>query len=121
VKANLAQYARVKSGGKTAASAANEITAGNITIHTQTRRVLSSGAEIELTNKEYEMFLFLTSNPDIIFSREHIYNQIWGEDMYGDLSTVTVHIKRLREKIERNPANPVNIQTVWGVGYRFKI
>jgi DNA-binding response OmpR family regulator len=72
-----------------------------------------------LTNKEYELLLFLVSNPEMVFSREGLYNQIWGDDMYGDLKTVTVHINRLREKIEPDPANPRHIQTVWGIGYRF--
>jgi DNA-binding response OmpR family regulator len=81
--------------------------------------VYSAGKEITLTNKEYELLLFLVSNPEIVFSREGLYNKIWGDDMYGDLKTVTVHINRLREKIEEDPASPRHIQTVWGIGYRF--
>ena len=75
--------------------------------------------EIILTPKEYDLLYFFAANTGLVFSKEHIYNKIWGEDMYGDLKTVTVHIKRLREKIEKNPANPVHLQNIWGTGYRF--
>jgi DNA-binding response OmpR family regulator len=81
--------------------------------------VYLAGGGITLTNKEYELLLFLVANPEVVFSRKRLYDQIWGEDMYGDLKTVTVHVKRLREKIEDDPAKPLHIQTVWGVGYRF--
>ena len=62
---------------------------------------------------------FLASNRDMVFSKEQLYDRIWGEDTYGDISTVTVHIKRLREKIELNPSEPKYIQTLWGTGYKF--
>ena len=77
-------------------------------------------AELDLKNKEYEILLFLMSNADIVFSKETLYERIWGYDALGDNATVAVHINRLREKIEKNPAQPRYIQTVWGVGYRFK-
>ena len=73
-----------------------------------------------LKNKEYELLLFLLSNPDIVFSKETLYERIWGYDAMGDNATVVVHINRLREKIEKDPAHPRYIQTVWGAGYRFK-
>ena len=79
-----------------------------------------SGEEVELKNKEYELLLFMMSNPDIVFSREALYERIWGYDAMGDNATVAVHINRLREKIERVPSEPRYIQTVWGAGYRFK-
>jgi DNA-binding response OmpR family regulator len=75
--------------------------------------------EITLTQKEYELLYFLASNPEVVFSKERIYNKIWGADMYGELKTVAVHINRLREKIEKNPSDPAHLQTVWGAGYRF--
>jgi DNA-binding response OmpR family regulator len=78
-----------------------------------------SETEIELANKEYELLYFLASNPEIVFDKEKLYNKIWGEDMYGDFNTVKEHINRIRKKIEKDPANPVYIQTVWGAGYRF--
>ena len=117
IKANLAQYARLKNtGGPNGA----QIQMGNILIQEGFRRVLVDGAEVELKNKEYELLLFLMSNADIVFSKETLYERIWGYDALGDNATVAVHINRLREKIEKNPAQPRYIQTVWGVGYRFK-
>lgn len=117
IKANLAQYDRLKhSGGQDR----TQIRMGNILLHQDTRRVFVDGTEIELKNKEYELLLFLMSNPDIVFSRETLYERIWGYDAMGDNATVAVHINRLREKMEKNPSEPRYIQTVWGAGYRFK-
>lgn len=117
IKANLAQYDRLKGGVK--AEKAN-IQMGNILLQEDTRRVFVSGKEVDLKNKEYELLLFLMSNPDIVFSRETLYERIWGYDAMGDNATVAVHINRLREKIERLPSEPRHIQTVWGAGYRFQ-
>jgi DNA-binding response OmpR family regulator len=75
--------------------------------------------EIELKNKEYELLLFFMLHPGTVFSRESLYEEIWGMDALGDNTTVAVHINRLREKIEKDPPNFRYIQTVWGVGYRF--
>ena len=97
-----------------------QIQIGNILLQQDTRRIFVEGTEIELKNKEYELLLFLMSNPDIVFSREILYERIWGYDAMGDNATVAVHINRLREKIEKIPSEPRYIQTVWGVGYRFK-
>ena len=116
VKANLAQYDRLTSG---LSSKSEEISAGDVTINPKTRRVYVGGAEIDLKNKEYELLLFLVSNADMVFSRETLYDRIWGMDSLGDVTTVSVHINRLREKIEKNPSSPTHIQTVWGAGYRF--
>ena len=122
VKANLAQYERLKSSNKvTPDKRTDEISAGTVTVNTSTRRVYVHGAEIELKHREYELLTFLIANPDIVFSKEHLYERIWGMDAFGDLKTVAVHINRLREKIEKDPQNPVHIQTVWGAGYRFKV
>jgi len=120
VKANLAQYERLKTGNKSD-SKANDINIGPITANTATHRVYVHGKEIELKHREYELLIFLISNPDIVYSKEHLYERIWGMDAIGDLKTIAVHINRLREKIEKNPQNPVHIQTVWGAGYRFRI
>jgi DNA-binding response OmpR family regulator len=120
VRAHIARFNRLT--GRTANTVLEntEITAGNLTVNPKTRRVFVSSVEIELTNKEYELLYFLASNPDIVFSHEQIYNTIWGEDMYGELETVAVHINRLRKKInQRNPAQEEYIQTVRGAGYRF--
>jgi len=120
VRANLAQYERIK-GSSESAQPAKEIQAGGLRINAGTRRVYLGDREIECKNKEYELLLFLMQNPEIVFSKETLYERIWGMDALGDIKTVAVHINRLREKIEKDPANPQRIQTVWGAGYRFKI
>ncbi|MDR1065225.1 MAG: response regulator transcription factor [Oscillospiraceae bacterium] len=116
VKANIAQYERLKG----ISDNARELNFGDLRINARARRAYVNGAEVELKNKEYELLYFLASNAEIVFSKEHIYERIWGMDAYGDTKTVAVHIGRLREKIEKNPENPKHIQTVWGAGYRFK-
>ena len=122
VKANLAQYERLHNRNKGEPDKrTEELTAGVIKINLSTRRVYIHGTEIELKHKEYEMLVFLVSNPDMVFSKEHLYERLWGMDAFGDLKTVAVHINRLREKIEKDPQNPIHIQTVWGAGYRFKV
>ncbi len=117
IKANLAQYDRLKNTGDAGCA---QIQMGGILVRTDSRRVFVDGAEVSLKNKEYELLVFLMSNADIVFSREALYERIWGCDALGDSATVAVHINRLREKIEKTPAAPRHIQTVWGAGYRFK-
>ena len=117
IKANLAQYDRLKNAD---ARDRARISLGSVTLHTDTRRVFVDGTEVPLKNKEFELLYFLMSNADIVFSREALYERIWGYDAIGDNATVAVHINRLREKIERDPSKPRYIQTVWGAGYRFK-
>lgn len=85
------------------------------------RRVFVNGKEVALANKEYDLLLFLVQNANRIFSKEELFERIWGLDALGDASTVTVHIARIREKIEENPSQPQYISTVWGAGYRFLI
>ena len=116
VKANLAQYKRL-----TGKEAAPEITLGPVRVNTSTRRVFVGDREVELKNKEYELLLFLMLNVDVVFDRETLYEKVWGLDAMGDNATVAVHINRLREKIEENPAKPKYIETVWGAGYRFTL
>jgi len=118
VKSHISRYQRlIKSSINPQRS--DEIDLGWLRINNGTHRIYINENEITLTQMEYDLLLFLASNPDIVFSKEQIYNKIWGEDMYGELKTVAVHINRLREKIEKNPSNPVHLQTVWGAGYRF--
>ena len=117
IKANLAQYDRLKNAD---ARDRARISLGSVTLHTDTRRVFVDGTEVPLKNKEFELLYFLMSNADIVFSREALYERIWGYDALGDNATVAVHINRLREKIEHDPSKPRYIQTVWGAGYRFK-
>jgi len=124
VKANLAQYERLRSKNRDKEieiKKNEEIIVGRISANLAAHRVCVDGVEISLKNKEYELLVFLISNPDIVFSKEHLYERIWGMDAFGDVKTVGVHIGRIRDKIEEDPQNPVQIQTVWGAGYRFKI
>ncbi len=116
VKANLAQYERLSGVGKPP----SEITLGEIRLNTGTHRVFVQGREVELKNKEYELLLFLMLNVDLVFDRETLYEKVWGLEALGDNATVAVHINRLREKLEKDPAKPRYIETVWGAGYRFR-
>ena len=117
VKANLAQYQRLT---QTAEEKTHEIQVREILLNMDTHRVFVSGAEVKLKNREYELLLFLMKNSDMVFDKETLYEKIWGMDAMGDNATVAVHINRIREKIEKDPANPLYIETVWGVGYRFR-
>ncbi|MCL1837601.1 MAG: response regulator transcription factor [Treponema sp.] len=118
VKSHIARYARLTKK-PAEARAFDELDFGDLRINNSTHQVFVDDAEVILTRKEFELLYFLASNREIVFSKEQIYDKLWGEDMYGDLRTVTVHIKRLREKIEKNPAEPVHLQTIWGTGYKF--
>ena len=93
---------------------------GGVRLNTETRRVFVDGREVELKNREYELLCFLMLHLDMVFSREELYERIWGLEAMGDNATVAVHINRIREKIEPDPSRPRYIQTVWGAGYRFK-
>ena len=104
-----------------AAAAVAVLTAGPLTADTASRRVTKDGAEIPLKNREYELLLFLMRHPGQVFSREDLYEMIWGLESLGDNITVAVHINRLREKLEDDPAHPQLLQTVWGVGYRLSV
>lgn len=118
VKSNLAQYKRLKKSGE---KKDRMIICGDITVNPLTHRVFVKGNEVELKNKEYELLVFFMNNIDIVFSKEQLYESIWGFDALGDNSTVAVHVNRLREKIEEDPSSPKHIRTVWGAGYRFMI
>ena len=80
-----------------------------------------NGEEMNLANKEFEVLLFLAENPNIVFSKDTLFDRIWGMDSVGNTATVTVHINRLREKLEKNADSSQFIETVWGAGYRFKV
>jgi len=92
----------------------------DITIDPSTRLTTIKGAEINLTAKEFELLWYMAQHPRQVFTRDQLLEQIWGISEYIDPSTVTVHIRRLREKIEDDPSNPEHLQTVWGVGYKFE-
>jgi len=85
-----------------------------------TRRVVASGQEVELTAREFDLLQFLASHPNQVFSRDQLMERVWQFAFYTDTTTVTVHVRRLRAKIEADPSNPRWIETVWGVGYRFR-
>ena len=115
--AHLARYQRLTGGQQRAKP---ELQVGGVRLNTETRRVFVDGREVELKNREYELLCFLMLHLDMVFSREELYERIWGLEAMGDNATVAVHINRIREKIEPDPSRPRYIQTVWGAGYRFK-
>jgi DNA-binding response OmpR family regulator len=115
VKSQLNRYERL-TGAKRAKSI---ITLGDVELNTSTRRVRVGGKEVELKNREYELLEFLMLHPDVVFSRDQLYERVWGMDAMGDSATVAVHINRLRAKIEKDPSSPKHLLTVWGAGYRF--
>ena len=100
--------------------AQHPITLEQLSIDPVSHSVIVDGAEADLTSREFDLLYFLASHPAQVFTREQILDHVWGYDFYGDPATVTVHIRRLREKIEKNPSEPAYIVTVWGVGYRFE-
>lgn len=91
----------------------------SLEIRTDSHKVFVRGKEIIFTSKEYELLVFLASNPNIVFTKDQIFDSIWGEDYYGDTATVAVHIQKIRKKIEKDQTNPEYIETIWGTGYRF--
>lgn len=117
VKAHLAQYQRLKPS----AAEMTILTVGPLAADTACHRITKNGAEVPLKNKEYELLLFLMRHPGQVFSREDLYEMIWGLESLGDNITVAVHMNRLREKLEDDPAHPKLLQTVWGVGYRLTV
>ncbi len=93
---------------------------GSLVIRPRLRRVEREGVPLELTTKEFDLLHFLASHPREVFTRQHLLDRVWDYSYYGDSGTVTVHIRRLREKIEADPARPRHVKTVWGVGYKFE-
>ena len=117
VKAHMARYDRLVSS-----QPKNDIIEiRGIRIDKTARRVWVNGEEKTFTNKEFDLLTFLAENPNHVFTKEELFREIWNMDSVGDIATVTVHIKKIREKIEFNTAKPQYIETIWGVGYRFKI
>lgn len=121
VNAHIARYERLTLLDKEKKEHENIITIGRIKIVPHARRVYISDEEVKFANKEFELLLFLASNPNIVFSKDTLLDRIWGQESMGDTSTVTVHINRIREKIEVDSSNPQYIETIWGAGYRFNI
>ncbi|MEH7515363.1 response regulator transcription factor [Gottfriedia acidiceleris] len=117
VKAHLSRYQRLASKGQ---NNEEELQVRGLTIQKDSRKVLVNGEEKIFTAKEFNLLTFLASNPNKVFSKELLFDRIWGFETVGDISTVTVHIRKIREKIEVDPSNPNYIETIWGAGYRFK-
>lgn len=118
VKAHLARYERLIGKGRPE----NEIIEiRGLKIDKTARRVWINGEEKNFTTKEFDLLSFLAQNPNHVYTKEELFREIWGMESLGDIATVTVHIKKIREKIEFNTARPQYIETIWGVGYRFKV
>ena len=118
VKAHLARYERLIGSG----SPENEvIEIRGLKIDRTARRVWINGEEKNFTTKEFDLLTFLAQNPNHVYTKEELFSKIWDMESVGDIATVTVHIKKIREKIEFNTAKPQYIETIWGVGYRFKV
>ena len=116
VRAHLNRYERLIGSGK------NEIIEiRGLKIDRTARKVWVNGEEKNLTAREFDLLAFLAANPNHVYSRDELFREIWGMESVGDIATVTVHIKKIREKVELNSAKPQYIETIWGVGYRFKV
>ena len=118
VKAHLARYERLI-GSSMPDNEIIEIR--GLKIDKTARRVWVNGEEKNFTTKEFDLLTFLAQNPNHVYTKEELFNKIWDMESIGDIATVTVHIKKIREKIEFNTAKPQYIETIWGVGYRFKV
>ena len=118
VKAHLNRYTRLVSGG---GAKGDIIEIRGIRIDKVSRQVFVRDEEKSFTNKEFDLLVCLAENPNRVFSKEELFSKIWGLESYGDNATVTVHVKKIREKIEIDSSNPQYIETIWGVGYRFKM
>ena len=118
VKAHLARYERLI-GSTVAENDVIEIR--GIRIDKTARRVWVNDEEKQFTTKEFDLLTFLAENPNRVFTKEELFQKVWDMESIGDIATVTVHIKKIREKVELNTAKPQYIETIWGVGYRFKL
>ena len=118
VKAHLSRFERLTGSEKIQN---NIIEIRGLKIDKTARRVWVDGEEKQFTTKEFDLLTFLAENPNHVFTKEELFQKIWDMDSIGDIATVTVHIKKIREKIEYNTAKPQYIETIWGVGYRFKV
>lgn len=118
VKAHLARYERLIGTG---VQENDMIEIRGLKIDKTARRVYLNGEEKIFTTKEFDLLTFLAQNPNRVFSKEELFSKIWGMESVGEIATVTVHIKKIREKIEYSTSKPQYIETIWGVGYRFKV
>ena len=116
VKAHLSRFERLS-----AKATRQKLTVRGLEVDREDRRVCVNGKECGLTPKEFDILLFLMENPNRVYSKEDLFERIWGLEAFGDSDTVVVHVRRLREKIEPDPQNPQYVETVWGAGYRFRV
>lgn len=119
VKAHMGRYERLVGSGIQMSNDVTEIR--GLKIDRTARRVWVNGEEKNFTTKEFDLLSFLAQNPNHVYTKEELFREIWDMESIGDIATVTVHIKKIREKIEFNTAKPQYIETIWGVGYRFKV
>ena len=119
VKAHLARYERLVNTNAKPENKIIEIR--GLKIDKTARRVWVDGEEKQFTTKEFDLLTFLAENPNHVYTKDELFREIWDMESIGDIATVTVHIKKIREKIEFDSSNPQYIETIWGVGYRFKI
>lgn len=118
VRSHLSRYDRLVNVSNTEKEC---LSVGDLKIYPKSRVVTKNGEEIKMPVKEFELLQYLATQPNVVFSKEKLFEDIWGFDYLGDSATVTVHVNRIREKIEDNPSKPRYIETVWGAGYKFKI
>jgi DNA-binding response OmpR family regulator len=116
VRAHLSRYDRL-----TSKTRSQKLAARGLELDREDRRVFLHGKECSLTPKEFEILLFLMENPNRVYSKEDLFERVWGLEALGDGDTVVVHVRRLREKIEPEPQHPQYVETVWGAGYRFRV
>ncbi|WP_206812521.1 response regulator transcription factor [Paradesulfitobacterium ferrireducens] len=121
VKAHLENYERLKHRFRDGLNRSNTLTIRGLKIEKDSRRVFVNGQEVNLAQKEFDLLTYLAQNPNRVFGRDELFERVWGLEALGDSATVTVHIARVREKIESDPSNPQYIETVWGAGYRFRV
>ncbi|NMA69429.1 MAG: response regulator transcription factor [Desulfitobacterium sp.] len=121
VKAHIENYERLKERFSNGIKKRPSIVIRGLKVEKDSRRVFINDQEVNLAQKEFDLLLFLAENPNRVFGREELFEKIWGLESLGDSATVTVHIARIREKIEMDPSKPQYIQTVWGAGYRFRV
>lgn len=118
IKAHLARYDRLVAHND---YKNEEIKIRGLSVDKASRRVFVDDREVIFTAKEFDLLTFLMSNPDRVFSKDELFDRIWDMESFGDIATVTVHIRKIREKIEKDPSNPQYIETIWGAGYRLSL
>ncbi|AHF09140.1 MULTISPECIES: response regulator transcription factor [Dehalobacter] len=121
VKAHLQNYEKLKKKFSEKQISNNAVVIRGLRIEKEARRVYIHNREANLAQKEFELLLYLAKHPNRVFGRDELFEKVWGLEALGDSATVTVHIARLRDKIESDPSNPQYIETVWGAGYRFRV